>query len=150
MMGLGQGLLNWSAAPALSPRSAARKTPPGKPQAPYRCCRRHVVRNDRQITCRRAVAVACRWPRKPKTEPAETPEDANTAKSAAIRTGTKQVQMIAMLVRPGGGDGRRNGWGHWMVGTYCPWLDLWCLKEEAGPAHLRPQGIVDKLRVLSA
>ena len=32
------------------------------PSSPFRYCRRQVVGSDRQMPCRRAVAVAWRWP----------------------------------------------------------------------------------------
>ncbi len=47
-----------------------------------------------------ASAVASARKAKPKPEPAQTPDDA--AKPAAIRAGTKQAQIIAMLQRPEG------------------------------------------------
>jgi len=40
--------------------------------------------------------------RKSKPEPAQMPDDAETAKPCAIRAGTKQAQVIAMLQRPEG------------------------------------------------
>lgn len=39
---------------------------------------------------------------RPKAEPAESPDDTATAKPVAIRAGTKQAQIIAMLQRPEG------------------------------------------------
>jgi hypothetical protein len=47
-----------------------------------------------------ASAVASARKAKPKPEPA--PDDAETAKLVAIRAGTKQAQIIAMLQRPEG------------------------------------------------
>ena len=49
-----------------------------------------------------ASAVASVRRAKPKAEPAESPEDTGTAKPVAIRAGTKQAQIIAMLQRPEG------------------------------------------------
>jgi hypothetical protein len=51
-----------------------------------------------------ASAVASAWRANPKAEPepVQTPDDAETAKPVAIRTGTKQSQIIAMLQRPEG------------------------------------------------
>jgi hypothetical protein len=49
-----------------------------------------------------ASAVASvRWA-KPKAEQAQTPSDAGAAKPVAIRAGTKQAQIVAMLQRPRG------------------------------------------------
>lgn len=39
---------------------------------------------------------------KPKPEPAQTPDDTEAAKPVAIRAGTKQAEIIAMLRRPEG------------------------------------------------
>jgi hypothetical protein len=47
-----------------------------------------------------ASAVASARRARPKPEPVQTPDD--TAKSVAIRAGTKQAQIIAMLQRPEG------------------------------------------------
>lgn len=49
-----------------------------------------------------ASAVASAQRAKPKPEAAHTPDDAHTAKLVAIRAGTKQAQIIAMLQRPEG------------------------------------------------
>ncbi len=49
-----------------------------------------------------ASAVASVRRAKPKAEPAESPEDTGTAKPVAIRAGTKQAQIIALLQRPEG------------------------------------------------
>ncbi|MFN3993975.1 MAG: DUF3489 domain-containing protein [Tabrizicola flagellatus] len=49
-----------------------------------------------------ASAVARVRKARPKAKPAETPEDTDTAKPVAIRAGTKQAQIIAMLQRPEG------------------------------------------------
>jgi len=49
-----------------------------------------------------ASAVASARKAKPKPEPAQTPDAADTAKPVAIRAGTKQAQIIAMLQRPEG------------------------------------------------
>ena len=49
-----------------------------------------------------ASAVASVRRAKPKAEPAESPDDTATAKPVAIRAGTKQAQIIAMLQRPEG------------------------------------------------
>jgi len=48
------------------------------------------------------VASAVAGARKAKPESASTPEAAGTAKPVAIRAGTKQAQIIAMLQRPEG------------------------------------------------
>ena len=48
------------------------------------------------------VASACVGLRKPKPEPVRKPDDTGTAKPVAIRAGTKQAQIIAMLQRPEG------------------------------------------------
>lgn len=50
------------------------------------------------------VASAVSSARKAKTKQAaeQTPDDTNTAKTVAIRAGTKQAQIIAMLQRPEG------------------------------------------------
>ena len=47
-------------------------------------------------------AVASARRAKPKAEPAKTPDDPATAKPVAIRAGTKQAQIIALLQRPEG------------------------------------------------
>ena len=49
-----------------------------------------------------ASAVASARKAKPKPEPAQTPDASDTAKPVAIRVGTKQAQIIAMLQRPEG------------------------------------------------
>lgn len=49
-----------------------------------------------------ASAVASVRKAKPKPEPVQTPDDTDTAKPFAIRAGTKQAQIIAMLQRPEG------------------------------------------------
>ena len=49
-----------------------------------------------------ASAVTSARRAKPKAEPAETPDDTAPAKHVAIRAGTKQAQIIAMLQRPEG------------------------------------------------
>ncbi|WP_149139673.1 DUF3489 domain-containing protein [Gemmobacter caeruleus] len=49
-----------------------------------------------------AIASARRVKPKAKPEPVQTPCDTNTAKPVAIRAGTKQAQIIAMLQRPEG------------------------------------------------
>lgn len=49
-----------------------------------------------------ASAVASARKARPKTQPAQTPDDTDTAKPVAIRAGTKQAQIIAMLQRPEG------------------------------------------------
>lgn len=49
-----------------------------------------------------ASAVVSARRAKPKAEPAEAPEDTGTAKPVAMRAGTKQAQIIAMLQRPEG------------------------------------------------
>ena len=49
-----------------------------------------------------ASAVASVRRAKPKAEPVQTPDDTDTAKPVAIRAGTKQAQIIAMLQRPEG------------------------------------------------
>ncbi len=49
-----------------------------------------------------ACTVAGLRKAKPKPEPAQAPDDTNTAKPVAIRAGTKQAQIIAMLQRPEG------------------------------------------------
>ena len=49
-----------------------------------------------------ASAVASARKAKPKAEPVQTPDDTDTAKPVAIRAGTKQAQIIAMLQRPEG------------------------------------------------
>lgn len=49
-----------------------------------------------------ASAVASARKAKAKAEPAESPDDTATAKPVAIRAGTKQAQIIAMLQRPEG------------------------------------------------
>ncbi|MFV0428108.1 MAG: DUF3489 domain-containing protein [Arachnia sp.] len=49
-----------------------------------------------------ANAVANVRKAKPKPEPAQMPGDTDTTKPVAIRTGTKQAQIIAMLQRPEG------------------------------------------------
>ncbi|WP_444463839.1 DUF3489 domain-containing protein [Rhodobacter capsulatus] len=48
------------------------------------------------------VASAVASARRAKPEPLQTPSDTDTAKPVAIRAGTKQAQIIAMLQRPGG------------------------------------------------
>lgn len=47
-------------------------------------------------------AVASARRAKPKAEPVQIPNDTETAKLVAIRAGTKQAQIIAMLQRPEG------------------------------------------------
>jgi hypothetical protein len=49
-----------------------------------------------------ATAVASARKARPKPEPVQTPNDPGTAKPVAIRPGTKQAQIIAMLQRPEG------------------------------------------------
>ncbi|TCO68959.1 DUF3489 domain-containing protein [Rhodovulum euryhalinum] len=49
-----------------------------------------------------ASAVVSARKAKPKPEPDQTPADDDTAKRVAIRAGTKQAQIIAMLQRPEG------------------------------------------------
>ena len=49
-----------------------------------------------------ASAVASARKAKPKQEPMRMPNDTDTAKPVAIRAGTKQAQIIAMLQRPEG------------------------------------------------
>jgi hypothetical protein len=49
-----------------------------------------------------ASAVASARRAKPKAEPVQTPDDTGAAKPVAIRAGTKQAQIIAMLQRPEG------------------------------------------------
>lgn len=49
-----------------------------------------------------ASAVASVRRATPKAEPVQMPDDTDTAKSVAIRAGTKQAQIIAMLQRPEG------------------------------------------------
>ena len=49
-----------------------------------------------------ARAVASARKAKPKPEPVQMPDDTDTAKPVAIRAGTKQAQIIAMLQRPEG------------------------------------------------
>ena len=49
-----------------------------------------------------ASAVASVRKARPKQEPVQAPDDANIAKPVAIRAGTKQAQIIAMLQRPEG------------------------------------------------
>ena len=49
-----------------------------------------------------ASAVASVRKAKPKPDPAQIPDDTATAKPVAIRAGTKQAQIIAMLQRPEG------------------------------------------------
>lgn len=49
-----------------------------------------------------ANAVANVRKARPKPEPVQMPDDTDTAKPAAIRAGTKQAQIIAMLQRPEG------------------------------------------------
>ncbi|WP_444452262.1 DUF3489 domain-containing protein [Rhodobacter capsulatus] len=49
-----------------------------------------------------ASAVASARKAKPKQEAQQTPDDTETAKHVAIRAGTKQAQIIAMLQRPEG------------------------------------------------
>jgi Protein of unknown function (DUF3489) len=49
-----------------------------------------------------ANAVASARKAKSKPQPAQAPDDADTAKPVAIRAGTKQAQIIAMLQRPEG------------------------------------------------
>ena len=49
-----------------------------------------------------ASAVASVRRAKSKVEPVQTPDDTDTAKPVAIREGTKQAQIIAMLQRPEG------------------------------------------------
>ena len=49
-----------------------------------------------------ASAVASARKARPKPEPVQTPEDTGIAKPVAIRAGTKQAQIIAMLQRPEG------------------------------------------------
>ena len=48
------------------------------------------------------VASAVASARKAKPEPVQLPDDTGTAKPVAIRAGTKQAQIIAMLQRPEG------------------------------------------------
>jgi hypothetical protein len=48
------------------------------------------------------VASAVAGLRKSKPEPLQVPDDTDTAKPVAIRAGTKQAQIIAMLQRPEG------------------------------------------------
>lgn len=49
-----------------------------------------------------ASAVACARKTKPRSQAEQTPGDTGTAKPVAIRAGTKQAQIIAMLQRPEG------------------------------------------------
>lgn len=49
-----------------------------------------------------ASAVASARKARSKPQPAQTPDDTDTAKPVAIRAGTKQAQIIAMLQRPEG------------------------------------------------
>ena len=49
-----------------------------------------------------ASAVASVRKARPNPEPVQTPDDTGTAKPVAIRAGTKQAQIIAMLQRPEG------------------------------------------------
>ena len=49
-----------------------------------------------------ASAVASARKAKPKPEPVQMPDEAEAAKPVAIRAGTKQAQIIAMLQRPEG------------------------------------------------
>ena len=49
-----------------------------------------------------ASAVASARKAKPKPDPAQIPDDTDTAKTVAYRAGTKQAQIIAMLQRPEG------------------------------------------------
>ena len=49
-----------------------------------------------------ASAVASVRRAKPRLEPVQMPDDTDTAKPVAIRAGTKQAQIIAMLQRPEG------------------------------------------------
>ena len=49
-----------------------------------------------------ASAVASARKAKPKPDPAQIPDDTDTAKPVAIRAGTKQAQIIAMLQLPEG------------------------------------------------
>lgn len=49
-----------------------------------------------------ASAVASARKAKPKPEPVQMPDGTDTAKPVAIRAGTKQAQIIAMLQRPEG------------------------------------------------
>ena len=49
-----------------------------------------------------ASAVASVRKARPNPEPAQMPDDTGTAKPVAIRAGTKQAQIIAMLQRPEG------------------------------------------------
>jgi hypothetical protein len=49
-----------------------------------------------------ASAVASARKAKPKAEPVQMPDDTDTVKPVAIRAGTKQAQIIAMLQRPEG------------------------------------------------
>ena len=49
-----------------------------------------------------ASAVASARKAKPKPDPAQIPDDTGTAKPVAIRAGTKQARIIAMLQRPEG------------------------------------------------
>jgi hypothetical protein len=49
-----------------------------------------------------ASAVASARKAKPKPEPAQTPSDTGSTKPVAIRAGTKQAKIIAMLQRPEG------------------------------------------------
>ena len=49
-----------------------------------------------------ATAVASARKARPKPEPVQMPDEAEAAKPVAIRAGTKQAQIIAMLQRPEG------------------------------------------------
>lgn len=49
-----------------------------------------------------AVASVRKARPKPEPEPVQTPDDSDTVKPVAIRAGTKQAQIIAMLQRPEG------------------------------------------------
>lgn len=49
-----------------------------------------------------ASAVASARKAKPKPEPVQMPDETGTGKPVAIRAGTKQAQIIAMLQRPDG------------------------------------------------
>ena len=49
-----------------------------------------------------ASAVASARKARSKPQPAQTPDDTDTVKPVAIRAGTKQAQIIAMLQRPEG------------------------------------------------
>lgn len=49
-----------------------------------------------------ASAVASARKAQSQTEPVQTPDDTDSAKPVAIRAGTKQAQIIAMLQRPEG------------------------------------------------